>query len=263
MILWPAPEKLQAKGASRKITTTLSDRAGLTAAILASQQGQRGEQCIVLTGETCHYRTAARSVPIDDESWLKKTTDPLKALEIGSAHGDTLNILSRRLGGACNVWGVDKSYECIQRTNERFPHLTGRSVLLDCFSEDHFEALAELVKDVDICCVDIGGNRHAEALLLLLRRSLWKVPLIIVKARLLYERAVEFELERNEDGISKKGGDCNDDLSSWWNNIKQKTATEEGGAGLGIPPWAIKAKKKNKIRIQSAEGGNAAKIDTD
>lgn len=88
MILWPASDKAQKKNGSRKMSTTLADRAALTAAILASTQVKRQRQCIIVTGETCHYRAAARSVPTSDDNWgCNEDGGPLKALEIGSAHG--------------------------------------------------------------------------------------------------------------------------------------------------------------------------------
>lgn len=150
---------------------------------------------------------------------------------------ECLNILARRLSGACNVMGVDKSHECIQATNTKFPHLVGRSVQLDCFSEDDSEALAQLVEGIDICCVDIGGNRHAEALVGLLQHSLCNVPLIIIKARLLYERALDFELEQKIKNETNTNSEYDDILADWWDSIIQTTLVGEG-AGLGTPRWA-------------------------
>ena len=216
IILWPPPLKIGSFDPSQKKDVTKEEREKLTKLMIEllesfRQQSPR-QRLVIVTGETVHYRSAARSVPT-------KSEDSINGYEIGCAYGDCLQVLSKRCQ---SVSGSDKSIECITRLKQRFPKL--HAEVLDCFTET--EKLAIALKDVTVCCLDIGGDRHGKAVLDLVGGALKYIPILIVKARIIYNSGVKVDPQK---------------IEKWWNHL-----CESRGSELDIPGWAKNGPKEKK-----------------
>lgn len=268
VVLWPSQLSTGSdKKAGRNAVPSKAERNTLTS--ILSFHHQENRQCIVLTGETRHYRAAARAIPrtmpakmcgsMDDggggndrlaaqdneEGAVEVATS---ALEIGCAYGDCLDILYSRCGG--NVLGIDKSDECVEATKQRFPHLVDKARVLDCFLSDDSAALKEVAAGWMICMVDIGGVRHAEAVVKLVVDSLAHIPIVVVKARILYNKGSDLCAKQVKDGEVEVSDGVDDHIfeasphiSRWWEDVASKTIAD-GESGLGVPRWA----RKNHVR---------------
>ena len=113
----------------------------------------RKPQQIILVGETQSFRHVARRLPL--------RTGEDRVVEVGSSYGDTLFVLDKRSGGL--ALGLEKSAECVRATGGRFPQLAGRVRQCNCLTPEGAEMVRSAAEGAAAAFVDIGGDRHAEA----------------------------------------------------------------------------------------------------
>ena len=121
--------------------------------------------------------------------------------------------------------------------------------------------------------VDIGGDRHAEAVLNLCHTALRKPPVLVVKCRLLFKAGLIAlshasltsdtsstpSLQQPEPrthqptGISEDTGDASyeDILANWWLALTAKALAgdgKSGSAGIGTPSWQLRHRNEKQRR---------------
>lgn len=139
-------------------------------------------QIIYLTGETKPFRQLAREIPALDNGQ--------GIIEIGSSYGECLNILSKRSNG--QAIGFEISKECIEHSIKKYPRLDGNIKLCDVLSDDGANLMEEFASQSYTAFVDIGGDRHAEAVIQLCKKSLTHPKQIVIKCRLLFRSARKY-----------------------------------------------------------------------
>lgn len=147
-----------------------------------------------LVGETAPFRSLARELPFEPGA---------TALEIGCSYGDCLQILWKRTSG--QAIGFDNSTECVFEAVQRFPaflrassgtedkgsEITRAAVqVLDVLSPEGIAEVEVISASRSVTFVDIGGDRHTETVLKLLRRLQSRV--VVVKCRALFTAATKF-----------------------------------------------------------------------
>jgi len=123
--------------------------------------------------------------------------------------------------------------------------------------------------------VDIGGDRHAEAVLNLCHAALRKPPVLVVKCRLLFKAALKALSEASSSpstsspaptspsfqqlesfgrgSVSEDIGkvDQEEILSSWWLALTAKAFAgdgKSGSAGIGTPSWQLRHRNEKQRR---------------
>lgn len=115
--------------------------------------------------------------------------------------------------------------------------------------------MGEVCANRTLACVDIGGDRHAEAVLQLVARSLGKVPVCVVKARLLYRAASAKALEADDAAA----GGASVAVGAFW-DAATRDALATGDAGVGVPKWSKRPKETKKqlnARLRAEREGKA------
>jgi hypothetical protein len=128
----------------------------------------------------------------------------------------------------------------------------------------------------DPCCaafVDIGGDRHAEAVLALCHQSLRAPPTLVVKCRLLFKAALQAAhaaaeaSEQAADGSLPAAQNAAPQdaahpdaawaafLASWWVAVTSKAVAGDGSigsAGIGTPKWQLQQRNDKERRRAEA-----------
>ena len=226
LFLFPTPTPATLGGGSQKIGVSKAACEELRREAEACKA--EGRRVVVLTGETGHYRQASRTVATSEDD----------ALEVGSSYGDCTEILRQRCRSAR---GVEKSKSATAEATRKFPGLQGTIDVIDCLHEKDAVQMAKCCANRTLACVDIGGDRHAEAVLQLVAGSLGKVPVVVVKARLLY-RACAAKALKADDAAAAGGSGA---MGAFW-DAATRDALATGDAGLGVPKWSKRPKETKK-----------------
>ena len=194
--------------------------------------------------------------------------------------------------------------ECVTHCVERYPRLAGKAVVCNALrpegadvvqSAAAFKRLAQTSGSSPesgseatsagcyVAFVDIGGDRHPEAVLELCERTLSEPPVLVIKCRLLYRAALR--VLKDELGVKAppvpevSDGEarhqyqlqqpfelneprCSTFLAAWWRRLTDLTFESggaSGSAGLGKPLWQRKQPvEKAAVDRDAGECGTAA-----
>jgi hypothetical protein len=147
-------------------------------------------------GETRPFRKLVREVPIIDDEIDNKV------IEIGSSYGECLQILAKRTKN--NAIGFEISEECVSSSITKYPILVDKATgvscvyLCDALSHQGASLIEEHAAHSHTAFVDIGGDRHAEAVIHLCHVTLTHPRQIVIKCRLLFREARKLLMENKE-----------------------------------------------------------------